>query len=105
MDTTETTAPKPRVPLATLARVFSTPERIRILRELAKGEALMTKEIAQRNKQLTSMTSKHLRILRNSGILLRGRGNLYAVNPIYLVPGKPGHVDLGTCLFRLDAGD
>ena len=55
------------------ARVFSTPERIRILRE--------------------------------SGFLLPGRGNLYAINPIYLVPGKPGHVDLGTCLFRLTSKD
>ncbi len=105
MDTPETEASHPRVPLKTLARVFATPERMRILRELAKGEALMTKELAQRNKQLPSMTSKHLRILRESGILLRGRGNLYAINPIYLVPGKPGHVDLGTCLFRLTSGD
>jgi hypothetical protein len=62
----------------------------------------MTKEIAAHNKQLPSMTSKHLRVLRQSGIVLRVRGNLYAVNPIYLVPGKPGHVDLGSCLFRLD---
>jgi len=45
---------------------------------------------------------EHLRILRQSGILLRGRGKLYSLNPIYLVPGKPGHVDLGSWLFRLD---
>jgi len=45
---------------------------------------------------------EHLRILRESGILLRSRGNLYSLNPIYLVSGKPGHVDLGSCLFRLD---
>ncbi len=103
MDTPETpAATTPRVPLATLAKVFATPDRIRILGELAKGEALMTKELARINKQLPSMTSKHMRVLRESGIVLRGLGNLYAINPIYSVPGKPGHVDLGTCLFRLD---
>jgi len=104
MDTPQSTSAI-RVPPATLARVFATPERIRILRILAMGEALMAKEIAARIRQKPSMASKHLRVLRESGILLRGRGNLYAVNPIHLVPGHPGQVDLGTCLFRLEPED
>lgn len=104
METPQNT-PAVRVPLASLARVFATPERLRIFRELSQGESLMVKEIAARIRQKTSMTSKHLRILRESGILLRGRSNLYSVNPIYLVPGHPGHVDLGTYLFRIEAED
>lgn len=99
MDTPTTPPP---VPLQILARIFATPDRIRILGELAKGEALMTKELAARTRQRESMTSKHLRLFRESGIALRGRANLYTLNPIYLVPGHPGQVDLGSCLFRLD---
>ena len=65
----------------------------------------MNKEIAARIREKPSMTSKPLRTLRESGIVLRGRGNLYSINPIHLLPGHPGLVDLGTCLFRLNAGD
>ncbi|MDP4721410.1 MAG: helix-turn-helix domain-containing protein [Akkermansiaceae bacterium] len=105
MDTKETAASVPRVSLKTLSKVFATPERMRILRELAKGESLMTKELSARCKLLQSNTTKHLRILRESGIVLRGRANLYSINPIHLVPGQPGHIDLGTCLFRLVDAD
>lgn len=97
--------PAHRVPLDTLSKVFATPKRIRILRELAPGEPLMTKEIAARIREKPSMVSKHMRILRESGIALRGRANLYSINPIHLVPGQPGLVDLGTCLFRLTLED
>jgi predicted transcriptional regulator len=100
MDTPQSPPAVPRIPLETLTKVFATADRIRILRELAKGEALMTKELAARSRRSESMTSKHLRVLREAGIIRRGRGNLHSLLPAHTVPGRPDLVDLGSCLFR-----
>lgn len=76
--------------------------RWKILRELSAGEPLMVKEIAERIRISADLTSRHMAVLRRAGLVVCGRGNLYAIPKPYLpVPGQR-LIDYGHCLLRFD---
>jgi DNA-binding transcriptional ArsR family regulator len=86
-----------------LLRSFNAPMRWAILAELAAGEPLMVKEIAERIKRKPSIVSKHLAVLRRSGAVVIGRGRLYQIPDHYLTSSDKRHLDFGHCLLRLPA--
>lgn len=80
--------------------------RLRILRRLFK-EPLGVNEIAQRLNVSQYNVSKHLRIMREAGLLKlekQGRQHLYSVVPDLKaqVSANNNVLDLGCCTFRLD---
>src|SRR6266849_5979148 len=80
--------------------------RLRILRLLFK-EPLSVNEIAERLKGSQYNVSKHLRIMREAGLLesqKQGKQRLYTVAPGLKrqVAANNNVLDLGCCTFRLD---
>ena len=91
----------PRLPIVKALAVIASLPRCLILRELSMGEPLPINEIARRLGATTSGISKHCSILHDSGIVYRGYGGLYAIDPRFLVPGERS-IDLGFVVIRLD---
>jgi DNA-binding transcriptional ArsR family regulator len=85
-----------------LSRVLNGIARWRILRELAKGEALPVKELALRAGCPAASASKHMLVLKKAGVVTVGYGRLYKLSP-HLQP-EPGclRLDLGHCIIKLD---
>jgi DNA-binding transcriptional ArsR family regulator len=85
-----------------LSRVLNGLPRWRILRELAKGEALPVKELALRAGCPPASASKHMLLLKKAGVVTVGYGRLYKLSP-QLQP-EPGcqRLDLGHCIIKLD---
>jgi len=80
--------------------------RLRILRQLFK-EQLSVNEISERLKVSQYNVSKHLRIMREAGLLQtekQGKQRLYTVSPGFKshVKADQNILDLGCCTFRLD---
>jgi predicted transcriptional regulator len=74
-----------------------------ILKELAKGEPRMTKELARLIGTSPDATAKQMILLRRAGLVEQVYGKLYTIPKKYLPqPGQPV-VDFGHCLLRLDA--
>ena len=76
--------------------------RWNILRELARGEARMVVELADTLDKTPSAISKHMKVLRQSGLVAQGQAGLYRI-PSHFLP-EPGKrvMDLGFCLLRFD---
>ena len=80
--------------------------RLRILRLLLKDQ-LSVNEISDRLKVSTYNTSKHLRVMREAGLLETEK---HGQQRLYRVPSKlksqmeanPDSLDLGCCTFRID---
>ena len=80
--------------------------RLRILRLLFK-RPMGVNEISERLKVSQYNTSKHLRVMREAGLLevqKSGKQRLYSVLPALKdqVSANAGVLDLGCCTFRLD---
>lgn len=90
------------VPLEKLARLLSDPARWTILRELAKGEPLPVSELARRVGRSADMTSKHMAVLRDAGVVVTGYGRLYQLAPAYRPAPGATTLDLGHCHLTLD---
>jgi DNA-binding transcriptional ArsR family regulator len=104
MDDSTSSPAKPsgtHLPLAKVLPVISSIPRWHILRELAKGEPLPVHEIARRMRFSPTSISKHLAILFDSGVVRRGYGCLYSIEPAFLVPGERA-MDFGNVLIRFD---
>jgi DNA-binding transcriptional ArsR family regulator len=85
-----------------LSRVLNGQARWRILRELAKGEALPVKELALRAGCPAASASKHMLLLKKAGVVTVGYGRLYKLSPhLQPEPGCP-RLDLGHCILKLD---
>ena len=93
---------QPRPPLTPLLRGIGEPLRWRILAELSAGEPLMVMEIAERLRRSADLISKHLAVLRQSGVVEIGRGRLYQIPPHYLPTPGERVLDFGHCLLRFD---
>jgi hypothetical protein len=96
-------APEPGlIKLKHLSRVLNVPARWRILRELARGEALPVKELAVRARCPAASASKHMALLKKAGLVVVGYGRLYKLAPD--VQPEPGgqRLDLGHCVLKLD---
>lgn len=88
-----------------LLNVISHSTRWRILRALCAGEGMTVTELADDLGMSVDMSSKHLKVLKDAGLIVRKRNRLYALVPAYqLAPGEP-LLDLGHCILRLDAAD
>src|SRR6476661_6113146 len=80
--------------------------RLRMLRLLLK-EQLSVNEISERLKVSAYNTSKHLRVMREAGLLeteKHGQQRLYRVPPKLKsqMEANPDSLDLGCCTFRID---
>ena len=85
-----------------VGRVLHDVNRWRILRELAKGEALPVQVLAQRIGRTSSATSKHMQVLREARLVVTSHGGHYRLAPaIRPAPGVQV-LDLGHCTLRLD---
>lgn len=98
---TPSATPSPTIPLNTVLNIISSPARWRILREFASGDQLMVTEIAERTRQSKDVTSKHISILRNAGIVTQGRNRLYQIAPQFLADRTDRLLDFGYCLLRM----
>jgi DNA-binding transcriptional ArsR family regulator len=77
--------------------------RWRILRALCAGEGMTVTQLADDLGFSVDMSSKHLKVLKDAGLIERKRNRLYALTSAYQpVPGEP-LLDLGHCVLRLDA--
>lgn len=80
--------------------------RLRILRHLFKGK-LSVNELAERLEISPYNASKHLRIMREAGLLeieKQGKNHLFCVTPALKsrLSARDRVLDLGCCMFRLD---
>lgn len=87
-------------------KALSEENRLRILRLLFKNKLNVT-EISGRLEMSQYNVSKHLRIMREAGLLeseKQGKQRLYSVTPELKSRVAASHnvLDLGCCTFRLD---
>ena len=75
--------------------------RWRILMALGKGEALPANVLAERARITPNAASKHLLLLRESGLLHRGYGRLYHI-PKHFFTEDERALDFGAFVLRLD---
>lgn len=86
-----------------LATVLHDPVRWRILKELAKGEALPVWVLAGRARSTPPKVSKHMAVLRKAGVVTVGYGRLYKLAPDFKPEANGTRLDLGHCVLKLDA--
>lgn len=87
-------------------RALGEENRLRILRLLLK-ERLSVNEISQRLQVSEYNVSKHLRVMREAGLLVidkQGQQRFYRVADEFKTQAEAKHpvLDLGCCLFRID---
>jgi len=101
-----TKKPDPAKPLPDyekLLNVISHSARWKILRALCAGEGMTVTQLADDLGLSVDMSSKHLKVLKDAGLVERKRNRLYALNAVYQpAPGEP-LLDFGHCVLRLDA--
>jgi DNA-binding transcriptional ArsR family regulator len=85
-----------------LVRVLGCADRWRILRELAKGQALPVQELGRRVGCSAAQASKHMTLLREVGLVAAGFGRLYSFTPAVRVLAEEKLIDLGHCLVRME---
>ena len=78
--------------------------RLRVLRELAAGEALMTVELSERMGMRANTLGRHLKVLLRSGMVRQNRAGQYSIPAGCLVSKEDLTLDYGTCLLRLGTG-
>ena len=97
-------APSPSaLKLKHLATVLHDPVRWRILKELAKGEALPVWVLAGLARSTAPKVSKHMAVLRKAGVVAVGYGRLYKLAPGFQPEADGTRLDLGHCVLKLDA--
>lgn len=94
-------APPPLVLVQVLSAI-SSPTRWAILRELASGRSYAVIELAELLGQSSTSISKHMIVLRESGIAEVGRNRLYSIPDAFLADKEERVLDLGWCLLRLN---
>ena len=79
--------------------------RWKMLKELSQGEARSVTELSKIGGCTYARGVKHLQLMRDTGVVVQGRGRLYQL-PKQFLP-QPGHavVDFGHCVLRLDLGE
>ena len=94
-------SPLPPLVLEEVLLGISNGTRWRILKELSRGGRQVI-EICELLSMKSTNVSKHMRVLRLTGLVKVSRAGVYFVPPEYLV--QAGVIDYGHCLLRLDAG-
>ena len=77
--------------------------RWKILKELSGGEPRTISEIATVAGCSYDNAAQHLKLMRDAGLIVSGRGHLYQIPKQYLPSPGQAVVDYGHCLLRLDA--
>lgn len=90
------------IKLKHLSRLLHVPARWRILRELAKGEALPVNELARRVNCRAATVSKHMALLKVAGVVKVGYGRCYKLSSGVSVEPGGRRLDLGHCILKLD---
>ncbi|MBA2436232.1 MAG: helix-turn-helix domain-containing protein [Verrucomicrobiota bacterium] len=93
--------PVPILSRGPLLRAIGDETRWQILRELAAGEPLMVKEIAEAIGRSESGIAKHLAVLRKAGITQIGRGRLQQIRPHFMADPAARVLDFGYLQLRL----
>jgi DNA-binding transcriptional ArsR family regulator len=86
-----------------LATILHDPVRWRILKELAKGEALPVWVLAGLARSTPPKVSKHMAVLRKARLVTVGYGRLYKLAPELKPEADGTRLDLGHCVLKLDA--
>ena len=95
-------APVVGLTLAKLATVLFDESRWRILRELAKGEALPVMELVRRTRRTRNSVQKNMAILKDAKLVVQAYGHLYRLAPQFAVSEDGTRLDLGYCVLCLD---
>ena len=86
-----------------LMRALANPIRWKVLQLIAGGEGIGQSDLGQLYGMSGSAAKKHLEMLVEAGICVRGRGRLYRFAPRFQPPtGGPFVIDFGHCLIRLN---
>ena len=105
MSTTPDSSSAPAIPagfsFAALASGLGSPVRWRILQEISRGEGLLIVELAERLGMKQGTVSKHMKVLRDHGLVATNRAGLNSIPPGRLISAEEGIVDYGNCLLRL----
>ncbi len=100
---TSEAVPEPEfIKIRQLSRVLNGQARWRILRELAKGEALPVKVLAAVAGCPPASASKHMLLLKKAGVVQSGYGRLYKLTPRFQPEPGGTRLDLGHCVLKLD---
>lgn len=92
--------PADLLPLSTQCLLVGDVTRIAVLRELAKGEPLPVSELARRLGRAPTAISKHLTLLRKTGVAVQGFGRLYRLAPAF-GPTASAVLDFGQLVLKL----
>lgn len=85
-----------------LTTVLFEESRWRILRELAKGEALPVMELVRRTRRTRNSVQKNMAILKDSKLVVQTYGHLYRLAPQFSPSEDGTRLDLGYCVLCLD---
>ena len=94
-------AEPPQISIESLSRALSDPARWQLILELAKGEATPVRELARRIRKSPDMTSHHLNMLREAGLVIKRYHGIYQIVPSLAPPPGATHMDLGWCQLKL----
>lgn len=106
MNTSSTDIPSaaalPAISLENLASGLGSPLRLRMLREIARSEnGLMIVELSERLGMKAANASKHMKVLRDAGLVITNRAGMHTCPPGRLVSREDAVIDYGSCLLRL----
>jgi len=87
-----------RPPLGKMLKAVGFPTRWRILQELEKRPSLNV-ELSERIGDAPSVISRHLRALREAGMVVVARSGIYSIPPEYVA--EPGVLDYGHFVLRV----
>ncbi|GAA5481491.1 ArsR/SmtB family transcription factor [Haloferula sargassicola] len=88
------------VSVVQMSQALGHPLRWGVLGELAAGEPRMTVELAERLRVRANTLSKHLKVLKDAGLLVQNRAGLYSIPPAFPVDPEQREIDLGRCVLR-----
>jgi DNA-binding HxlR family transcriptional regulator len=91
----------PRPPFATIVSVVGAATRWKALAALI-AEPQTSSDLARRFGITLHAMSKHLRVLRDAGIVIMGRGRVHHIAPHLRPSAGSAEIDLGHCVLRLD---
>jgi len=92
----------PPVPLKVLSLMLGSRHRLGMLREIAhSGDGLIVMELAERLRLPRSNAAKHLKVLRDNGLVVANRAKMHRIPPGRLISQEQAVIDYGSCLLRL----
>ena len=89
------------ISLGSLASALGSVVRLKVLRELAGGEALITVELAERMGIKAGTLGRHMKVLLRFGLVSQNRAGQYRIPPERLTSDEERILDYGSCLLRL----